>query len=100
MHLANDVPNASHVEFVGFKVVAHELRDLADQKNDFSKLIGREFVEVFDALCCLRNNDEPGKGGIVLKANLAGAGFADEMGALIEAGVKFKRHVLKKVAGF
>jgi hypothetical protein len=63
-------------------------------------LIGREFVKVFDVRCRFRDDDEPGESGVVFKENPAGAGFTDEMGALIEPGVEFKRHRLKKVAGF
>ena len=73
MHLTNDIANAGDVEFFRFEVITHEAGDLTNEEYDFGKFISRELMEIFNSLFDLRNNEDPGEGGVVLEENPADA---------------------------
>lgn len=71
VHLAHDVSNAGDIEFFAFEVVAHELRNLANEEDDFRKLISRKFMEVFNVIVGFGDDEEPGKSRVILEKNPA-----------------------------
>jgi len=85
VHLADDVANASDVEFFGLKVGGDEVRNLPDEEGDFGKVVGGELVEVLDVLRNFGDDEDPREGGVVFQEDLTAATFSDEMSARFEA---------------